>query len=47
MFFEIILRGYPTEWEIVFKELNHISFVTSAVTENQNFRDAKRQVFFT
>ena len=36
--FEIFFKVDPTKRENGFKKLNHISFVTSAVTENSNFR---------
>ena len=34
-FFEIILKFHPTKRENAFEKLNHISIVTSAVTETQ------------
>ena len=37
-FSEIILKIYLTKRENAFEKLNHISFVTWAVTENPNFR---------
>ena len=36
-FFELILIFYPTKRENAFEKLNHICFVTWAVTENPNF----------
>ena len=37
-FFEIILKIYLTKRKNAFEKLNHINFVTWAVTENTNFR---------
>ena len=37
-FFEITFKIHPTKRENVFEKLNHISFITWAVTENPNFR---------
>ena len=36
-FFELIMKTPPTNREIVFENVNHISFVNFAITENQNF----------
>ena len=36
--FEIILKIFLTKRKNAFEKLNHISFVTAAVTENPNFR---------
>ena len=33
----VISKGRPTERENAFEKLNHISFLTWAVTENPNF----------
>ena len=35
-FFEVIMKIPPIKREIVFENVNHISFVTCGVTETQN-----------